>query len=350
MGMSRVYFRNLNSLQSGRFLIIIGHVSDLIFTIAQIIFFLWPVAVLTVLLYSLQGRFTWKAIGQRMRRNLLLTWLALTFVWLATLFAPTPNANIIPEPWNSLAFFGGLGLLLLGEISRVRRFKHRVSARMRLHQSPALRELMAMDPYDFEDLVAEVYRAYGHRAEQVGQSGDHGIDVEVRTRDGKRWVVQCKRYRDSVGEHYVRELYGVMTAEKADKAVLVTTAEITPPAEMWARGKPIELVDGRALMKLIYGAQQRMQGTIFDRLTLWLEQIFPPRQIAPPGLRRPIEVTQPVRTSSNGRVRYQDGAPICPNCTLIMVPRRPRPGDHPGRVLYRCRNYPTCRVVLERKI
>jgi hypothetical protein len=318
-------------------------VSDIIFTVAQIIFFLWPVAIATVLIYSLQGRFTWKAIRQRMRNNLLLAWLALTFVWMATLFSSTANASIIPEPWNSLAFFGGLGLLLLGEISRVRRLRRRVGARMHLHQAPGLQQLMAMDPYDFEDLVAEVYRAYGHQAEQVGQSGDHGIDVRVRTRQGQRWVVQCKRYRDPVGEHFVRELYGTMTAEKANKAVLVTTADITPPAEAWARGKPIELVDGPALLRLIDGARRRAQGSFFDRLTLWLEGLFPPRQSVPAGLR--------VHSSSNGRIHHtQTGVPICPNCALTMEPRRPRPTDPPGRVLYRCQNYPTCRVVLDRKV
>lgn len=344
----------MDTLHSSRFLVIIGHVSDIVFTIAQVIYFLWPVTLLIVLVYSLQGRFTWKAIQQRVRRNLLLAWLALTFVWLATLFASTPNPSLVPEPWNSLVFFGGLALLLVGEISRVRGFKRRVSARMNLHHGPALRELMAMDPYDFEDLVAEVYRAYGHHAEQVGQSGDHGIDVQVRTRDGKRWVVQCKRYRDSVGERYVRELYGTLMAEKADQGVLVTTADITPPAEAWARGKPIELVDGPALLKLIDGAQRRMQGTFFDRLTWWLESLFPPRPPLPAGLRHSLEHTQPVEVNAshpgpNGRVKYQNGVPVCPRCGLLMVPRRPRPGDRPGRVLYRCKNYPTCRVVLERK-
>ena len=57
--------------------------------------------------------------------------------------------------------------------------------------------------------------------------------------------------------------------------------------------------------------------------------------LSPPGATRPI------------RIHYHAGAPICPNCHIEMVARPPHPGDRPGRALYRCRNYPSCRIVLE---
>ena len=70
--------------------------------------------------------------------------------------------------------------------------------------------------------------------------------------NGRTTVVQCKRWRNArVGVVLVRELYGVMTAEAADSCILVTSGTFTPEAEAFARGKPIELLDGSALLKLI---------------------------------------------------------------------------------------------------
>src|SRR5690606_38671209 len=116
----------------------------------------------------------------------------------------------------------------------------------------------------------------GYKVQHIGHSGDHGVDVELRTKNGEYWVVQCKRYRGSVGESVVRELYGTMVAENADRAVLVTTAKITPPARAWARGKPIDLIDGAALLFLIDRARRMMKNSWFDRLALSLEDFLQP--------------------------------------------------------------------------
>lgn len=53
----------------------------------------------------------------------------------------------------------------------------------------------------------------------------------------------------------VRELYGVLMAEKAQKAILVTSAVFTAEATKWTIGKPIELVDGDVLLGIINLAQ-----------------------------------------------------------------------------------------------
>lgn len=292
-------------------------------TIAQFLFTLWPLFIAAALLYSFQGRYgRWwlRNLARRIHTNLLSTWLVLAFVWVFTLFAPEPAAALLPEPYNTLLFLSGLALLLVIEGYRLRLFPRRLAARINLHDAHRLTDLKRMDPGQFEELVAETYRALGYSASRTGKSGDHGIDVEVRTDDGRRWVVQCKRYRETVGESTVRELYGTMVAERANRAVLVTSASITAPAETWARGKPIDLVDGPAFLRMIDQARRQSRGSLIDRFARWLERtVLAPR--IPPALRPDV--------------------PVCPLCGSAMIPHP----KQPGRGLYRCTRYPTCRGV-----
>ena len=189
----------------------------------------------------------------------------------------------------------------------------------RISQVHAIEQLNALHPTQFEKMVQDTYRQLGYAARHIGQSGDHGVDLEVRTPRGERWVVQCKRWRDPVGEAKVRELYGTLLHEGAHRAVLVTSADITPPARAWARGKPIDLVDGPALLRMIQRAQQvKRPGPLH-----WLRNTLA-------GLR----ITRPQ-------------PPVCPRCKSPMTPHPTRPRRQ-NRTAYRCTRYPDCRVVVIR--
>lgn len=340
--------------------------SHVIITLAQFVYILWPMFIMATLIYSFQvssaarrprrGKLL-AALGRfikHVRRNLLITWLLLACFWVVSLFAPGDTPGLLPDPWNTIVFLGGLALLLVFEISELKLFPRRLRAHIDIHHAVAIQDLKAMDPYDFEALVAETYAALGYSVQHVGHSGDHGIDVALRTQSGEDWVVQCKRYHGSVGEGYIRELYGTMIAEKAERAVLVTTAEITPPARTWARGKPIDLVDGVAFLKLVARARQQARGTLLDRVALFLEGLFSPAPTRPAGLRKSIQPAPASLAAPVGLVIYSRGAPVCPNC---RVPMRLHPrytaglnGHAPGGpALYRCRNYPACRVALPGK-
>jgi restriction system protein len=55
----------------------------------------------------------------------------------------------------------------------------------------------------------------------------------------------------------VRDLFGTLGHEVAQKAYLITTGSFTSQAKAWAEGKPIVLFDGEALVKLIQRTQLR---------------------------------------------------------------------------------------------
>jgi restriction system protein len=121
------------------------------------------------------------------------------------------------------------------------------------------KDLLELSPREFEDMVVEVYRAFGHAAKRTGTTGDHGVDVVVETKKGEKLVVQCKRWRGNVGEPVVRDFYGVMQHEKADKGIIVTTGSFTPQAREWAKGKPILLHDGQEFLQIWERAKAQKQ-------------------------------------------------------------------------------------------
>jgi restriction system protein len=112
-------------------------------------------------------------------------------------------------------------------------------------------ELHALDPREFERYVARLFRRKGYRVKLRGRSGDQGVDLEVVQRSGKRAVVQCKRYQRTISPDIVRDLYGTLLHEKVAHAFLVTTADISAASRQWAAGKPITLIDGETLVRII---------------------------------------------------------------------------------------------------
>lgn len=112
-------------------------------------------------------------------------------------------------------------------------------------------QLYALSPYEFEEYVAELFRKKGYQVELRGGSGDKGVDLVVESGAfGKRAIVQCKRYRNTIGPDTVRELYGTLLHERAAHAFLVTTADISASAREWAQHKSLTLIDGKSLVRV----------------------------------------------------------------------------------------------------
>ena len=105
---------------------------------------------------------------------------------------------------------------------------------------------------EFESLLGEAFRRQGYSVRELGGDGpDGGVDLEIR-KNGDRHLVQCKHWKvRQVGVKVVREMFGVMTAEKADSVYVITSGGFTRDAVSFARGKPIRLVDGNQLKAMI---------------------------------------------------------------------------------------------------
>jgi restriction system protein len=158
--------------------------------------------------------------------------------------------------WLSVAaVISGMGLFLTTiavtavVLLRSQRFKL-----LELHQT--MREIQAMSWREFEDLVAGVYEAKGYSVEpRGGDSPDGGIDLIVR-KGNLTWMIQCKHYRSQwIEERPLRELLGVVTANRAAGGVFVTCGVFDDKALAFAKGnEKLELIGGEQLRELIASA------------------------------------------------------------------------------------------------
>lgn len=114
--------------------------------------------------------------------------------------------------------------------------------------------LMELNPFEFENLVGNLFTQMGLDSRQTQTSRDGGVDVvayDTRPVFGGKVVIQAKRYKNTVGVAAVRDLYGTMINEGASKGILVATSGYGKDAFEFAKDKPIELIDGGGLLYLL---------------------------------------------------------------------------------------------------
>jgi restriction system protein len=114
--------------------------------------------------------------------------------------------------------------------------------------------LMELTPSEFESLITNLFDKMGLETKLTQASRDGGVDCvafDLRPVLGGKVIVQAKRYKNTVGVSAVRDLFGTMHNEGASKGILVTTSGYGSAAFEFAKGKPIELIDGANLLYLL---------------------------------------------------------------------------------------------------
>jgi restriction system protein len=114
-------------------------------------------------------------------------------------------------------------------------------------------------PWDeFERLVRRLlaceFGGDGVEVRIARASPDHGVDAIVYDPDpfrGGRFVLQARRHAHAVDAAAVRDLYGTVVSEGANRGILVTVSSFDPDAYAFARDKPISLVDGPDLVAML---------------------------------------------------------------------------------------------------
>jgi len=127
--------------------------------------------------------------------------------------------------------------------------------------------LAAMPWEDFEHLVAQVFEwefaKEGVEVRVTRASRDRGVDAVLFDPDplrGGKFVLQAKRYTKPVDVAAVRDLYGTVLNEGANRGILITTSSYGPDAYEFAKNKPLSLVDGPNLLELLrrHGKKYRL--------------------------------------------------------------------------------------------
>lgn len=213
-----------------------------------------------------------------------------------TFFGVFGTFSVKAAPWGASLVLAIWLFALIGKSSH----------RRRLDQQTGIESIRSLSWHDFEQLLAEAFLRQGYDVEHVGRAGpDGGVDLRLR-RDNEVVLVQCKQWLVwNVGVKVVRELYGVVAAERATRGVLVTSGGFSNDAESFARTVPVTLIDGNELVRMIddvRASKHRMES--------------------------PKLVT---------------AVPSCPTCGVSMKLRTAKQGKQPGSQFWGCSKYPNCR-------
>jgi len=162
----------------------------------------------------------------------------------------------------SLAAIVSLVFVFTGILSVIKRKKEDENAgrkRELFKRQKSLPDISALKWREFEEVIGEAYKRQGYQVEERGgNEPDGGIDFILRKK-GEMVLVQCKHWEaEQVGVKIVRELYGVVAAEGATKGIVVTTGYFTRDAEIFAHGKPLLLIRGNELSRLIEEGQKAL--------------------------------------------------------------------------------------------
>ena len=115
-------------------------------------------------------------------------------------------------------------------------------------------DFSTMDGYQFEDYISNLFRRLGFEVEATSYSNDGGVDLVATYKQpvfSGKYIIQCKNWNGPVGQPEVRDLYGVVMDQRANKGILITPSDYTQQAYDFANGKNIELINGPILRGLL---------------------------------------------------------------------------------------------------
>jgi len=172
-----------------------------------------------------------------------------------------------------------------------------------------LGQLHSVDWFQFEKLVALIYRRLGYIVSRRGGANpDGGIDLVIE-KDGQCSAVQCKQWKTwKVGVKPVREFLGALTDAGIHKGIFVTLSGYTGEAKQLAEKHGIAIVNETGLAKML-----EVTGARFD-----------PEMLA----------------------ILKDTRKFCPKCEAEMVLRTAMRGVGAGQKFWGCSAYPRCRFTM----
>jgi len=164
----------------------------------------------------------------------------------------------------------------------------------------------------FEDVCMEYLILKNCDAKVTSIGADGGMDMKVSDKNGNVIAVaQCKSWDKPIGVNLIRELYGVMAAERVKHGIFLTTSTYTNDAKTFAKGKALILIDGEEFVSMINGLEVEDKKKI-DKLI--------------------------------DQDTYK--TPTCVNCNIKLVKRTTKKGLNAGHEFWGCINYPKCKVTM----
>jgi|GEM_PF-6456558 len=132
------------------------------------------------------------------------------------------------------------------------RIKEQLEQNDRKEKEMQLKEhWLNLNGWAFEKETGLLFEQCGFRNVRVTKgSGDGGVDI-IMTRDGKKYIVQCKKHAKPAPQTHLRDLFGAFhDDENADKAIFICTGGFTADAIEFALNNEIDLIDLEKLLEI----------------------------------------------------------------------------------------------------
>jgi len=165
----------------------------------------------------------------------------------------------------------------------------------------------------FEQLCMELFKLKGYGVKDTGAGADGGTDFYLYkpdVTDRPVAVVQCKSWAKPVGVKTVRELFGVMAAEKIPNAIVMVSGTFTNEAKSFTDSNRLKLIDGERLLGMIKKLSEPAQKGLLQRM-----------------------------------IEGDYKTPSCPSCDVKLVARK---GKAERSDFWGCGNFPKCRYTMKR--
>jgi hypothetical protein len=177
-------------------------------------------------------------------------------------------------------------------------------------KSGLLKRLRSIDWYQFENIIAIVYRKSGFKVERRGgANADGGIDLILVNGAGERTAIQCKQWRTwKVPVKAIREFIGAMKIAGIRKGIFITLRGYTQDSREIAKCNGIELLDEAGLVRLLESSDCRFDPEFIELIN--------------------------------------DTKKVCPKCDNVLVVRTAKKGSNVGSKFWGCSTYPRCHFTM----
>jgi restriction system protein len=220
-----------------------------------------------------------------------------------------PTDNRTPEPWTADR--------PVAEFERAA--ADAKSARQSAPARPTTWSTKVFDVIEwrrYEAVVEALFQQASLETKSQSHGPDGGVDVWLYSRQQREipvGIVQCKHWNSKpVGVDKIRELRGVMAANKVGRGLFLATSGFTADAAKFGKDNSIDLLDVNRLLEMIAKRTPEQQQALLE--------------VAMEG---------------------DYWIPTCASCGIKMVPRRSRKD---GREFWGCRKYPGCKSILPMRL
>lgn len=146
--------------------------------------------------------------------------------------------------WQGALIGVGIAFILLIIVTGIQSHQHRKKI-----IASGIEEIDEMTGRKFEEYLGNVFQAKGYGVKFTPTTNDYGADL-LLSKQGKKIVVQAKRYKKNVGVRAVQEVIPAIQMYSASEAWVVTNSYLTNQAMKLAKVNNVKVIDRNMLMAI----------------------------------------------------------------------------------------------------